>query len=920
MTRPLSPRRLGAVLLRLLLALMPLRVLAAAPPAEPKSIRVVMDQDYPPYIFRRGDGVLAGILVDEWALWEQRTGVKVRLEALDWAKAVARMEAGDAEVIDTIFENPKRLAQYDFTPPYARIDVPLFFGKDLSAISEPKDLAGFVVGAKAGDNSVDLLRAAGVSNFMLFDNYEAIVAAARDGKVKVFTVDQPPALYYLNKMGIQDQFRQSRPLYSGEFHRAVRKGDRDLLALVQRGFGQITAPEREAIQRRWFGTPVASRQEWRLTAFIALGAAGVLAILLAWVWSLRRAVKRKTSELLASEMITRTISSNLTNGMIYQLRVEPDGSRRFTYLSDSVRQLYGVSPAEAMADERLIHGRIHPEDVPALVETGDQAISTLTPFRMEAKVLGPGDEVRWSSFVSTPRLLPDGATIWDGLEFIITDRKRGEEALRASEANYRSLVSAIPDLIFTFSPEGVYLSVHAQDPDLLVQPESELLGRNLTQVLPEPVTGEIMGCIRAALETRAVQAMHFMLVLGGEEKHFEARLAPCGAEQVICIVRDVSESWRLERQRLRLEAQLQQAQKLDSLGSLAGGIAHDINNVLGAILAVSSNLAERPDLDGSMSRALDVISKAATRGGQVVKGLLNFARQAPLPSEAVDLNAVLQEVARLLERTTLARIRMQLDLDPGLRPIQGDVNALTHACMNLCVNAVDAMDGEGTLTLRTRNGADGTAQVEVADTGSGMSPEVQQKALDPFFTTKAQGKGTGLGLSIVYGIVKTHRGTLEIESAPGRGTVILLRFPAAAPAPAGPEAGEPAQAPGTGPALGILLVDDDEFIRMSMEQVLSTMGHAVLLAASGEEALGLLEGGQRPDLVMLDMNMPGLGGAGTLPRLRGILPSVPVLIVTGKADQAAQELADRHERVALLPKPFTAEEIRTQLKRLTTEG
>jgi CheY-like chemotaxis protein len=240
--------------------------------------------------------------------------------------------------------------------------------------------------------------------------------------------------------------------------------------------------------------------------------------------------------------------------------------------------------------------------------------------------------------------------------------------------------------------------------------------------------------------------------------------------------------------------------------------------------------------------------------------------------------------------------------------------------MNLCVNAVDAMDGEGTLTLRTRNGADGTAQVEVADTGSGMSPEVQQKALDPFFTTKAQGKGTGLGLSIVYGIVKTHRGSLEIESAPGRGTVILLRFPAAAPAPAGPEAGEPAQAPGTGPALGILLVDDDEFIRMSMEQVLSTMGHAVLLAASGEEALGLLEGGQRPDLVMLDMNMPGLGGAGTLPRLRGILPSVPVLIVTGKADQAAQELADRHERVALLPKPFTAEEIRTQLKRLTTEG
>ena len=165
----------------------------------------------------------------------------------------------------------------------------------------------------------------------------------------------------------------------------------------------------------------------------------------------------------------------------------------------------------------------------------------------------------------------------------------------------------------------------------------------------------------------------------------------------------------------------------------------------------------------------------------MVKSLLNFARQSPTEEHELDMNAILREEVELLERTTLAKIRLEMDLASDLRPILGDASALTHAFMNLCVNAVDAMPENGTLTLRTRNVDNDWIEVLVEDTGTGMPREVLEKAMDPFFTTKGVGKGTGLGLSMVYSTVKAHRGQIEIQSEPGQGTRVRMRFPACEP-------------------------------------------------------------------------------------------------------------------------------------------
>jgi CheY-like chemotaxis protein/anti-sigma regulatory factor (Ser/Thr protein kinase) len=293
---------------------------------------------------------------------------------------------------------------------------------------------------------------------------------------------------------------------------------------------------------------------------------------------------------------------------------------------------------------------------------------------------------------------------------------------------------------------------------------------------------------------------------------------------------------------------------------------------------------------------------------KLVKNLLSLARQNPAETLPLDLNTLLREEIRLLEFTTLAGVRLVVELADELRLIRGDASSLAHAFMNLCVNAVDAMPDKGTLTLRTRNLDEDWVEVVVEDTGIGMSKEVLEKACDPFYTTKEIGKGTGLGLSMVYATVKGHLGHLEIQSQPGHGTWVRLRFPACEtmlPEPAAPPGAVSARQ-----ALVVLVVDDDELIQVSMQAVLGSLGHTAVMARSGEEALGRLESGLGPDLVILDMNMPGLGGGGTLPLLRVLLPTVPILLATGRADQAALDLVEASPRVTLLPKPFTLDELK----------
>ena len=368
---------------------------------------------------------------------------------------------------------------------------------------------------------------------------------------------------------------------------------------------------------------------------------------------------------------------------------------------------------------------------------------------------------------------------------------------------------------------------------------------------------------------------------------------------------------------LKLHEQLFQSQKMESLGILAGGVAHDMNNVLGAILGLSSAVQNLQEAESPAWKAFHTITKAATRGGKLVKSLLAFTRSSLAEEKIVNLNEILHEEVQILAHTTLAKVRLTLDLDSELKPIRGDAAALTHAIMNLCVNAVDAMPEQGTLTLRTHTIDSEWIEVVVEDTGSGMSKEVLERAFEPFFTTKGVGKGTGLGLAVVYRTVKAHRGLMEIKSEPNKGTRVGIKFPTCEPG-LPPQQRIAESRPEAAPLkLSVLLVDDDELIQSAFSRVLELLGHVVTVLSSGEDALAKLETSFQPDVVILDMNMPGFGGIGTLPRLRVLRPTLPVILSTGRLDQTAIDLAGSHSYVTLLAKPFTMSELQENLTALT---
>ena len=382
----------------------------------------------------------------------------------------------------------------------------------------------------------------------------------------------------------------------------------------------------------------------------------------------------------------------------------------------------------------------------------------------------------------------------------------------------------------------------------------------------------------------------------------------------LAVGHDISDLKRTEEARRQLEAQFQQAMKLESLGSLAGGVAHNMNNVLGAILGLASSLRNQTGSTSPTARSLDTIVNACLRGRGVVKGLLYFAHKDLQEEGAVQLNDLVRDMTLLLGQTMLNRVQLQLDLDDGLGELRGDAGAVSHALMNLCVNAMDAMPAGGTIWIQTRSNDEGGVVLAVRDSGMGMPPEVLARAMEPFYTTKPHGKGTGLGLSMIYGTMKAHDGRFELQSQPGLGTEAILTFPAArvarlAPAPI-PAAGA---APSGTSSLSILLVDDDDLIRESVTEVLQFLGHQPFSAPGGQEALRLLEDGLRVDLVILDMNMPVMNGAQTLPRVLALHPSLPVLMATGYSDEDIVPLLVGRPNVQSLRKPFSIQELADRL-------
>lgn len=358
------------------------------------------------------------------------------------------------------------------------------------------------------------------------------------------------------------------------------------------------------------------------------------------------------------------------------------------------------------------------------------------------------------------------------------------------------------------------------------------------------------------------------------------------------------------------EAQVRQMQKMEAIGQLTGGIAHDFNNMLAVVIGNLDIVERRLGDTERVERAIRNARAGAEKAAVLTSRLLAFGRQQALSPRALDPNRLVAGMSELLRRTLGEKVRLETRLADGAWPVCADAPQLENAILNLAINGRDAMPGGGVLTIATANCADDDGEhvlIKVSDTGHGMAPEVIERAVDPFFTTKAVGRGTGLGLSQVYGFVTQSGGRLRLTSEVGAGTVAEIRLPRhAGPAPASEDGERPvAELPLARAGEKVLVVEDDEQVRELSAAGLRELGYQVLEAANGAEAVALLDAGAEADLLFTDMVMPEMGGDALAREARARRPGLKLLFTTGYS----RDVVDGAVAGALLQKPFTLAEL-----------
>ncbi len=514
--------------------------------------------------------------------------------------------------------------------------------------------------------------------------------------------------------------------------------------------------------------------------------------------------------------------------------------------------------------------------------------------------------------------------------------------LRKSEEHLAITLNAIGDAIIVADTGARIVKMNPVAETLTGWPAEEALGRDLDDVfrIADPDTGEktphpVQQVVREGT-THGLADNTLLTARDGTERRISDSAAPIRDRDgavvgVVMAFRDVTRHYDAEKEREALQHQLGQAQKMESIGRLAGGVAHDLNNLLSPILGYGEMLLEDAGKHDPRRASLKEIVAAGMRARDLVRQLLAFSRKQALEFRSLDLNALLQNFENLLRRTIREDVALRLILAPSLPAVTGDAGQLEQVVMNLAVNAQDAMPGGGELIIETRridpDHADGAAGswvlLAVRDTGCGMTPEVRERIFEPFYTTKGKEEGTGLGLATVYGIVKQHGGRIRAHSEPGLGATFDIRLPASAEAPPvrAPAAETPAKAPG---AETILLVEDNEQVRNLTLAILEREGYVVLAADGGKAALETLNRHDGPvHLLLTDVVMPEINGRRLFERAAALRPDLKVLYMSGYTDDVIARHGVIEPGVRFIHKPFTARglaaRVREALDQIRTE-
>jgi PAS domain S-box-containing protein len=590
---------------------------------------------------------------------------------------------------------------------------------------------------------------------------------------------------------------------------------------------------------------------------------------------------------------------------------------RLLYCNKRLLDMFGYAHASELVG-KSITAMVHPEDREQVLDIySKRGKGEPVPSRYEFRGIrkdGTPVDIEISSAVTTYR----GETVNLAHLRDITDRKHSEDALRASEEKYRMIFEHSPIGILHFDGNGDVTDCNETFALIIGAPKEKVVDFNLLKSLRDV---KMKAAVEAALAGRfGHYEGEYLSVMGGKLTPVRAEFGPVvsGDGSVaggIGIFEDITE-------RKRLEEELRHAQKMEAIGTLTGGLAHEYNNIMTAILGYGEFLRDALEKDSELREYADMITASAERAAALTDGLLAYSRKQVTLMEATDVNEVIRATERYLSSLVSEGIELVVELADGNLTVLGDKAQMEHVLINLATNAIDAMPEGGTLTIRSRRAEYGRdvaehharitagpcAVIAITDTGVGIDKKTQEKIFEPFFTTKDVGKGTGLGLSMVYGIVERHGGCVSVESDVGKGTTFEVYLPLREIRQE--KVASPSPEPTPGGSETVLLAEDDEVVRNLIKSVLAGAGYAVIEAVDGEEAVRkFMENREDIDLLLFDVAMPGKDGSDAYREIKQVNADVRMVFVSGYPSEDVRTKTIRDEGNTLVSKPVKPKEL-----------
>ncbi|MDZ7833360.1 MAG: PAS domain S-box protein [Desulfobacterales bacterium] len=636
--------------------------------------------------------------------------------------------------------------------------------------------------------------------------------------------------------------------------------------------------------------------------------------------------KKAEEAIRKSEERFRTILESMEDGYF-----EVDLAGNFTFFNEAMRRMLGFTEDEMMGmNNRKFMDKANAKKV---FETFNRVYRMGEPYRAFdwELIRKDGAISNIDTSVSLVRDEAGQAVGFRGIARDVTEKKRAEKALQQSERQKNLILNSTSEKVIYYSPDLRVIWANRAAGQSAGKSEKELVDLSCREMWCQENAPCAFCAVQRAKDTKAPQF---------SEKHtpdgriWDIRAYPIldddGMVEALAVFgQEITEKKRAEQERARLEEQINQAQKLESIGRLAGGVAHDLNNLLSPILGYSEMLLQARGPADSWRGNLKEILKAGERARDLVQQLLAFGRKQMLEFKSLDLNDLLKNFDKFLRRTIRENVDINIQLAPSLPPVKGDPGQLEQVIMNLAINAQDAMPDGGKMSIETAvveldqsyaaEHPDVTpgphVRLTVMDTGYGMDEETLEAIFEPFYTTKELGKGTGLGLATVYGIVKQHGGNIWAYSEPGRGTTFRVYLPESADRLEETEAGSQSKLLGRGGAETILLVEDNHQVRDLSRSVLEEKGYKVLAAETGEVAIELLESHKGSiDLLLTDVVMPEMDGKQLFERVSGLYPGIRVVYMSGYTVDVIAHHGVIDTGVNFLQKPFAIKDLAAKVR------